>query len=365
MAEPMTSNEIEDVLSSIRRLVAQDLKPADRAKLAAVADATNKLVLAPEQRVEDTVGKFVTVRRPSRRAAFPPVDAVLAGVAAFAGKGGGQGAADAGAGNWALGEAASQRANDAAALAGAQDSDQASLYAGAQDSDQGSEAAEFAHEDYVYYGNQDAASGHTDPADDMAPDLAVDLASGPAPLPAAAIELPPSYEEDAVDLRIDPSARLFDMAPNAFSNAKMESDPAPAWAAEEPDDVADLDADYGGRADFLSDDSASPQSLQGTIEPDAAWADAAEARVIAELAGEAVEEEVFHQAQESFREPNFSASAPQSAPEVLFDEEVLRAMVQAIFREEMAGPMGERITRNIRKLVRAEVGRMLAAHELE
>ena len=108
-----------------------------------------------------------------------------------------------------------------------------------------------------------------------------------------------------------------------------------------------------------------PQSLQGTIEPDVDWANAAEARVIAELAGEAVEEEVFNQAKEAFREPNFTAAPQQAAPEVLFDEDVLRAMVQAIFREEMAGPLGERITRNIRKLVRAEVGRMLAAHELE
>jgi hypothetical protein len=174
-----------------------------------------------------------------------------------------------------------------------------------------------------------------------------------------------SYDAPAEDsFRIDPNARLFDVAPNAFDGHKLDAPAEPEWRSNET--VAFDDAEIGHSADEHVDDSGdAPQSLHGTIEPDVDWADAAEARVIAELAGEAVQEEVFAQAKEAFREPNFSAAPPQSAPEVLFDEDVLRAMVQAIFREEMAGPMGERITRNIRKLVRAEVGRMLAAHELE
>jgi len=36
-----------------------------------------------------------------------------------------------------------------------------------------------------------------------------------------------------------------------------------------------------------------------------------------------------------------------------------------MLREELAGKMGERITRNIRKLVRAEIARALAAQEFE
>ncbi|MCW9043506.1 MAG: hypothetical protein OQK05_09215 [Pseudopelagicola sp.] len=47
------------------------------------------------------------------------------------------------------------------------------------------------------------------------------------------------------------------------------------------------------------------------------------------------------------------------------DEAVLRDMVADIVRQELQGALGERITRNVRKLVRREIHRALAAHELE
>lgn len=47
-----------------------------------------------------------------------------------------------------------------------------------------------------------------------------------------------------------------------------------------------------------------------------------------------------------------------------FDEEALREVVRDIIREELQGALGERITRNVRKLVRAEIYRALAAREL-
>ena len=47
------------------------------------------------------------------------------------------------------------------------------------------------------------------------------------------------------------------------------------------------------------------------------------------------------------------------------DEEALRDMVSEIVRQELQGPLGERITRNVRKLVRREIYRALAANELE
>lgn len=274
MAEPLSSHEIEDVLSSIRRLVAQDLKPADRAKLAAVADISQKLVLTPENRVEDRgdAPKFVTVRRPSRRPAFPAIDEVLPGVDAAAG-----------------------RAPDT-------------------------------------YETRDQTSDWSlgAPAEYIAPQ--------PAPF------------------TLEPSARLSDVAPHEFDTAisdppVAEAPAIEAWS-EEPENIDHFDV------------QAAAPSMDGTIEPDADWADAAEARVIAELAGEAIQDTVVEAAQSSFRKPSF-AHGQMAAPDVMFDEEALRSLIQTIFREEMAGPMGERITRNIRKLVRAEVGRMLAAHDLE
>jgi hypothetical protein len=51
-------------------------------------------------------------------------------------------------------------------------------------------------------------------------------------------------------------------------------------------------------------------------------------------------------------------------PSFYLDAEGLADLVRDILRAELQGPMGERMTRNIRKLVRAEVARMLAARDL-
>lgn len=50
--------------------------------------------------------------------------------------------------------------------------------------------------------------------------------------------------------------------------------------------------------------------------------------------------------------------------EAVLDEEMLRDMVAEFVREELQGALGERITRNVRKLVRAEIQRALAARDL-
>lgn len=47
------------------------------------------------------------------------------------------------------------------------------------------------------------------------------------------------------------------------------------------------------------------------------------------------------------------------------DEDVLRPIVARLIREELQGELGERITRNVRKLVRREILRALSAREFE
>ncbi len=54
-----------------------------------------------------------------------------------------------------------------------------------------------------------------------------------------------------------------------------------------------------------------------------------------------------------------------SGDEQLIDEEALRDLVSEIVRAELQGALGERITRNVRKLVRREIHRALTAQELE
>lgn len=50
---------------------------------------------------------------------------------------------------------------------------------------------------------------------------------------------------------------------------------------------------------------------------------------------------------------------------VSLDEEALRALVSEVVREELTGPLGERITRNVRKLVRREIYRILSSQEFD
>jgi cell pole-organizing protein PopZ len=73
------------------------------------------------------------------------------------------------------------------------------------------------------------------------------------------------------------------------------------------------------------------------------WADEAEAEVVAALQAD---EAVF----------------PQG---MTFDEQVLRDLVRDLIREELQGALGERITRNVRKLVRSELNRVLAVTDFE
>ncbi|MDA7966389.1 hypothetical protein [Ruegeria sp.] len=59
------------------------------------------------------------------------------------------------------------------------------------------------------------------------------------------------------------------------------------------------------------------------------------------------------------------ADEAQSTAELSDDEEALRAFIAQIVREELQGALGERITRNLRKMVRREIYRALVAQKLE
>ncbi len=59
------------------------------------------------------------------------------------------------------------------------------------------------------------------------------------------------------------------------------------------------------------------------------------------------------------------AEAAAVALGALPDDEAMRLLVARLLREELSGELGERITRNVRKLVRREVHRLLDSRELD
>ena len=75
--------------------------------------------------------------------------------------------------------------------------------------------------------------------------------------------------------------------------------------------------------------------------------------------------------------PDPAPARPRSTPEIddspdfpteddtFLDEDSLRELVADIVRQELMGALGERITRNVRKLVRREIHRALTAQDLD
>lgn len=108
---------------------------------------------------------------------------------------------------------------------------------------------------------------------------------------------------------------------------------------------------------FLAPESADAGRAAEAWEPPAAeaapenWAEAAEAAVRAELEQDA--------GQSAF------ARFVDEPEDLAFDEAAMRELVRDIIREELQGTLGERITRNVRKLVRAEIARALAVRDFD
>lgn len=283
MSEPMSSTEIEDVLSSIRRLVSDDLRPAPRAATAA-NEGSGKLILTPALRVVQEGPASATPATPEAPERMPVFVATrrihLAGEpeAPFV-------------------EAEPAPIEQVVATLGA------AVTAIPQDwePEQGDEAPE--------------------------PALAADTWD----MPQAAF-----FAEQPV---------WQDPAPEAFNaDAAVEPEPSvPAWAQDDEEFEADDAEDFPAEV------------VQGTIEPDPEWADVAEASVIASLQAEA----------ENVQARQRDAAEDEADEELRFNEDVLRELVRDILREELAGRMGERITRNIRKLVRAEIALIMATQALE
>ena len=138
---------------------------------------------------------------------------------------------------------------------------------------------------------------------------------------------------------------------------------APEWARMEQealdqaldevmsDPLADAALAGAGLAAAAASASGAARAAQEPAR-DAGWADAAEAQIRRELEDKA-EASVFAR----FDDDDHDDRA--------FDEEMLRDLVRDIIREELQGALGERITRNVRKLVRSEIARALAVRDFE
>ena len=260
MSETMSSVEIEDVLSSIRRLVSEDLRPGPRSTPQLPVDrpmADDKLILTPAFRV---VSDSAPVLLPRLHLGVAPVTRIISTL---------ERSLEAHSTEW------ESEVGDPPLLIN---------------------NMEWSEEGWV------APSAVAQPA----AALSAQVVSFVTPSPDA---LAPETL----------APETLDMAPPV---------PTPSWAQVDPE-MAEVDA-------------ISPPPI---TEPDRQWADRAEAEAVAELQAE-------------------TPPKPE-APELPLDEQVLRELVRELILAELQGTLGERITRNVRKLVRAEIARAISLNGVE
>ena len=120
--------------------------------------------------------------------------------------------------------------------------------------------------------------------------------------------------------------------------------------------ILDLDGSGVSKSEGLA--GGDKRSVVEEIEAEASVAEAVE-----DQAKERVVEAVLESATDDMLAGLDDDLIPFLGAETALDEEALREMVRDLIRQELQGALGERITRNVRKLVRREIYRVLSSEE--
>ena len=317
MSEPVSNAEIEDVLSSIRRLVSEDPSPLLKRKRIAEG-AKERFVLTPALRV-------------------PGQDGVANGEAEVTTEAEAEVTAPAEPEN---GQVAEHRQTLEQRIA---ELESALQQAPDEWEPDGSEVAE---SDRPVMPSFESVREEPDAVDEDQDEQAEELAQ--------------VTDEDAVTPEFNQQAEVEDSAPEPVDTAKpnqvdVEPEPEPE---PEPEMVEKQDSDAESEAEPAEWQDAGAEEFAGIETEDA---------VLDEGVADAVASD----------DPADDADAPASeatddtesldmfAEDAVLDEAALRDMVSDLVRDELQGVLGERITRNVRRLVRREIQRALAVRELE
>jgi len=179
-----------------------------------------------------------------------------------------------------------------------------------------------------------------------------------AELEAAVSKSDEEWEPDGSEMA--PTPETFDAleAANDGAEAAVSDDQPEPTVEEQVEDWLAVDTSHEEEA--TSDEAQPTQAHTEAAEAvDAATAQA-EPQPAAQEATDAGEDT----AAASDREDD-TWSATQEDDALDIDEDALREMVMNIVREELQGALGERITRNVRKLVRREINRAMSSRDFE
>ena len=359
MSDPVTNAEVEDVLSSIRRLVSQDRRPSTQTRTEKPAEG--KLVLTPSLRVSNDAPLVDAYKAP--KTTPEPVEWTDA-AAPEAGLPGSDHLDDI----EAVGEAMTNGADASADRFGTDEDFDTDSFE--------TESLEHASEAETELRDTNAGADTPFAEDDF--DLTADEDDVEEPalsvVSAKSVEEPPASEPAARHgiLSLGASELVEDTVPSSPATSERLSAKIAALESAirripenyEPD--APGDGDYSGSdapAMAWEDDV----ELDGTGVPLHTRAnepsDAAIETALAEAnAAYDTDEDAFD---EDDSDDDEDAKAIGLGGEEYLDEEMLRDLVADIVRSELQGALGERITRNVRKLVRREIHRALTAQDLE
>ncbi|SDH63993.1 hypothetical protein [Alloyangia pacifica] len=421
MSDPVTNVEIEDVLSSIRRLVSEDSRedPASDAREAARSAPTGRLVLTPALRVQDAAPR-------SQEPATPEHDAPAAHAAPFPTRlvPSEEERAEAERNHPAAGRAAEVEEVEEAPFIEVDDSAEEQVTEAtiadffslklrevppaspptarnAQDESEPKEGslaqkiaeleemiARSTHEFESETGEEaPAAIFRHQPIAKDAEDLDVPAADASGAEPAAA-EAPVTVT--SAPAPADEAA--LDEAPSAATPVVLPEDEDPELAGRpmpEPE-LVDEPFIFGSSPDRVQDEVAAETDASAPLadlnEPEAAAQETLEAvdpepaparrpvKILRNPVWQRSQSNLRNDTPEERRPLRDAPVADEQAPNdaVLgdalptgLDEARLRQLVAEVVREELQGALGERVTRNVRKLVRRELQRILASEELD
>ncbi len=338
MSEPVTNAEVEDVLSSIRRLVSEDKRPLQAQPKPVVSD---RLVLTPALRVADEDSDHGAEASASEAEDWSEDDASAQDLD-------GDDFAEDELTEEAFFAPEADEAPTSAVRSGAHTNPESPASFPEDDDDFDDPARDYGSDPYNFDDETDEDGEgryvEPDPLITQAQDaLAAERTKADQ---AAESAYPPAEQGDSKAARLGAKIEALETAIGKIADTwEPDSPGADEYSGTEPpamDWEDDLEEDEGPRARL--------HNLHPKHPADANVAGNLHDKVETEIAEDTPEEE------DSFALPG---------DDQLLDEEALRDLVSEIVRSELQGALGERITRNVRKLVRREIHRALTAQELE
>lgn len=385
MSNPVSSMDVEDVLSSIRRLVSEEAKGSSESGESDAGESQENIHEAAENAVSDALADLTRKQGETGEPEATDQPPLVVG-------GESDDATLVTGGN---GEAAPQVPfrHQAAAAARRTDAQKLMLTAALRVAetalDEPSEPtepetleADLVLDDTPVADAEDRAEAEAEVASDA---LVVPMANPKAEhthLRPVADSEPPSESSDSVvqsgirpkRFNYAPEDTLFERAKRAMEAVKDKSVVPPVAApveppvvSETPDPVIAKDAPLEVQQEPVLDAPEISQQPQLDTSP---FSDGGRVFSTSEVENAEVENA-------SAPEPEVVTEAPAGETELepsiinfaeeesILDEDTLRDLVADMVREELQGELGDRITRNVRKLVRREIQRTIASREFE